>query len=113
MNDHIQKAFNLADRATSDEEVEPRSRAMFRAIRHQLWLAFGESESAKFERSKEQKHKDAAEDMLTALYSITGLLRETKLGGIAISASIVKAEEAIAKAEDKDISPVHLDNKNR
>lgn len=44
---NFQNAFNLAHRANQDGKMNPEARAIFRAIRHQLWLACGaESDAA-------------------------------------------------------------------
>jgi len=41
MDNHTQKAFTLAHRASESDQYDRPARAAFRAIAHQLWLAAG------------------------------------------------------------------------
>jgi hypothetical protein len=48
---HLQKAYALAMSAAVNDKYEMATRAIFRAIAHQIWLACGQLEEMKSEES--------------------------------------------------------------
>jgi hypothetical protein len=48
---HLQKAYALAMSAAINDRYEMPTRALFRAIAHQIWLACGQLEEMKSEES--------------------------------------------------------------
>jgi len=47
MDNHTQKAFTLAHRASESDQYDRPARAAFRAIAHELWLAAAKPEGAR------------------------------------------------------------------